>query len=305
MKKLRLLLVLISALFGAVVHGQTIKLSEGFETSDSLNLPAGWTKWSVSFPVDTFDNWTVRDTGLALPGLSTAKSKAHSGTKAVGVSWWTSLDTGGVAGIADAWLITKKIPNIVAGDSMKFWATGGTTSYADSLQIWFGVEDSLPVNQILHVTTLRWPVGSTYGLFSKYAIDLSIAQGFDLRVGFRFTGDFSVDGFFVHLDDITVEGPTSVNLVDPSIPERFGLAQNYPNPFNPTTTFEFQLPKSGYTTLKVYDAIGQEVATLAEGELSPGTFKAEWNATAFASGMYFARLTSGQYSETRKLMLMK
>lgn len=303
MRKLLYLFVLTPLLLGPETHAQAIKLSEGFETSDSLHLPTGWTRWQVSgVPADSlYSNWTVRDTGRSITGLASATSKAHSGIKAVGVSWNV-----GNSGIADAWLITKKIPNVAAGDSLKLWASGGSTTYGDSLQIWIGVQDSLPANQLVHIRTLYWPSPSPYGVFSRYAVDLSIAAGFDVWVGFRDYGDLAtVFGFFIHLDDITVEGPTSVNLIDPTVPARFGLSQNYPNPFNPTTKMEFQLPKSSYTTLKIYNAIGQEVATLAEGQLPVGTFKAEWNATGFASGMYFSRLTAGQYTETRKLMLVK
>ena len=302
MRLLVLLCCLLPMVAGVEATAQSIKLQENFETSDSLHLPVGWTKWNAApFEIDSLENWTVRDSGLGLPGLANATSKAHSGTKAVGVSWVT---TG--SGIADAWLITKRVRNIVAGDSLVFWATGGSTNYGDSVQIWIGVDDSLPASQLVRLGTLVWPAPSPYGVFSRYAFSLSDAEGFDVFVGFRYYGDFAtVFGFFVHVDDVSIEGPTSVSLVDPDIPNTYGLSQNYPNPFNPTTTMEFQLPKSGYTTLKIYNAVGQEVATLAEGQYSPGTFRATWDANGFASGMYFSRLTTGQYTETRKLMLVK
>ena len=297
-------LALIALLLPLQSNAQAIKLQEGFETSDTLHLPARWYRYSLGtgVPADSlYSNWTVRDSGRSVTGLATATSKAHSGVKSVGVSW----NVGG-SGIADAWLITKKVPAIQVRDSLRFWATGGTTTYGDSLQVWISVDDSLPATQIVQLRTLYWPMGSAYGVFSRYAIDLSLASGFDVWIGFRYFGDFATSfGFFVQLDDISVAGPTSVEQTDPAVPERFGLSQNYPNPFNPTTTLEFRLPKSSQTSLKIYNALGQEVATLVDDQLSPGTFKAEWDANGMASGMYFSRLIAGQYTETRKLMLVK
>ncbi len=105
--------------------------------------------------------------------------------------------------------------------------------------------------------------------------------------------------------------PSSVHDVE-NAPKRFELMQNYPNPFNPTTQFEFQIPKAGLTTLKIYNLIGQEVATLVNENLSPGSYSHVWNAENFASGVYYYRLTvdanaagGGQFVKTRKMVLMK
>jgi uncharacterized delta-60 repeat protein len=91
----------------------------------------------------------------------------------------------------------------------------------------------------------------------------------------------------------------------PQIPHQFGLEQNYPNPFNPTTAIRFELPVSGTASLKVYNVLGEEVATLAEGWQDAGYKSVEWNAGNIPSGLYFYRLKAGSYSETRKLMLLK
>ncbi len=99
---------------------------------------------------------------------------------------------------------------------------------------------------------------------------------------------------------------TSVALnKDIAIPNEYQLSQNFPNPFNPSTTILFNLPKSGGARLKIYDALGVEVATLVDEDLSAGSYSAEWNANGFASGVYYYRFESGVYSETKKLILMK
>jgi len=103
-----------------------------------------------------------------------------------------------------------------------------------------------------------------------------------------------------------MNGVTDVKLATTNkIPKDYTLSQNYPNPFNPTTTIEFSIPKSGYVSLKVYNTLGQEVETLFQGFQKAGSFKAEFNASKLASGVYLYRLESGNVSMSRKLILMK
>jgi photosystem II stability/assembly factor-like uncharacterized protein len=85
----------------------------------------------------------------------------------------------------------------------------------------------------------------------------------------------------------------------------FALNQNYPNPFNPSTRISFTIPASGYTTLKVYDLLGNEVAAIIDGELSQGSYEVNFNSSGFSSGVYFYTLTSGEFSKTMKMILTK
>lgn len=89
------------------------------------------------------------------------------------------------------------------------------------------------------------------------------------------------------------------------IPADFQLVQNYPNPFNPGTTITFSISKPGYVTLKVYNIAGQEVATLLDRFSSPETYKVRFDGSGFASGVYMYRLTVGDNSITRKMVLLK
>ena len=88
-------------------------------------------------------------------------------------------------------------------------------------------------------------------------------------------------------------------------PIRYHLAQNYPNPFNPTTTILFDIPSKSFVTLKIFDLLGNEVATLVAEELTPGTYSKQWNAAGFASGVYFYQLTAGSFVKTKKLILLQ
>ena len=88
-------------------------------------------------------------------------------------------------------------------------------------------------------------------------------------------------------------------------PLKFSLEQNYPNPFNPTTKIKYSLPKAAFTTLKVYDITGREVATLLNEYKTAGTYEIQFNASNLASGVYFYRLNTGQFSAVKKLLLLK
>jgi hypothetical protein len=88
-------------------------------------------------------------------------------------------------------------------------------------------------------------------------------------------------------------------------PENYELYQNYPNPFNPTTTIRFTIPHSLHVTLKVYDILGKEIATLVDEEKNPGSYEAKFDASNLPSGVYFYRIRAGEFNQTKKMVLMK
>lgn len=85
----------------------------------------------------------------------------------------------------------------------------------------------------------------------------------------------------------------------------FQLSQNYPNPFNPTTTISFSLPSASFVTLTVFDALGREVSSLLAEELPAGTYSRQWIASGLPSGVYYYRLQTGPFNETRRLILLR
>jgi photosystem II stability/assembly factor-like uncharacterized protein len=131
-------------------------------------------------------------------------------------------------------------------------------------------------------------------LFNDYII-LSLAQFGDNQI---LVGTH--DGMFL----VTFDMPTAVQS-EPSIPTAFELKQNYPNPFNPSTTLAFSLPSKSFVSLKVFDALGREVAILVSEELPAGTYVRQWSATGLPSGAYFYRLQAGEFIETKKLILVR
>jgi plastocyanin len=104
---------------------------------------------------------------------------------------------------------------------------------------------------------------------------------------------------------ITVNTVADVETTSETIADDFVLMQNYPNPFNPATSIEFSLPKAGYVSLKVFNLLGEEIATLAAQEFKAGSYTANWNASGSPSGVYFYRLVAGSFVETKKLLLLK
>jgi hypothetical protein len=105
----------------------------------------------------------------------------------------------------------------------------------------------------------------------------------------------------------TVSGLTTSGVSQRSSknPSSFALNQNYPNPFNPSTSIQFDLLRTGLTTLKVYNLLGQEVATLVNETKPAGSYTVQWNAPNMTTGMYFYKLTSGTLTQVKKMMLVK
>jgi uncharacterized lipoprotein YddW (UPF0748 family) len=99
---------------------------------------------------------------------------------------------------------------------------------------------------------------------------------------------------------------TGLDLFTSMKPDQFNLEQNYPNPFNITTNIEFSIPESEYVMLKIYNLLGQEIATLVSELLAPGNYKYKWDASDFAGGIYLYKLkTENDLGQTKKLVLLK
>ncbi len=98
---------------------------------------------------------------------------------------------------------------------------------------------------------------------------------------------------------------TTVKNIRNDGPMRFSVSQNYPNPFNPTTVIKYQVAANSLVTLKVYDMLGREVATLVDGRQTAGYYNVNFDGSRLASGVYLYRLQAETYSETKNFMLLK
>lgn len=109
-------------------------------------------------------------------------------------------------------------------------------------------------------------------------------------------------------------GVTGFINIGNELPEKFFLYQNYPNPFNPSTKIKFEVPTPSLTLsgakgllvkLTVFDVLGREIAVLVNEQMKPGTYEVEWDGSNYPSGVYFYKLIAGDYSETKKMVLIK
>lgn len=110
--------------------------------------------------------------------------------------------------------------------------------------------------------------------------------------------------------ELNVAIPQDVQPISAGIPRQFCLEQNYPNPFNPETNLQFRISEYGFIILKIYNLTGQEVKTLVNARLTPGSYKVKWDGTntngqPVASGVYFYRLTAGKHTRVRKMLLLR
>ncbi len=121
--------------------------------------------------------------------------------------------------------------------------------------------------------------------------------------------DASASGrVFYRLKQVDFDGQfeySNIIEVNAGTPKTFALEQNYPNPFNPSTAISYQLPVAGNVSLKVFDMLGKEVATLVNARQDAGAYTVNFNANNLSSGVYFYRLQSGNFVQTRKMMLVK
>jgi hypothetical protein len=170
---------------------------------------------------------------------------------------------------------------------------------ADSGNTWITIVSWLGVEQ--RATHEVWDVSSYAALQPNVRFRLRVIQpGWDWW--------WAVDNFAVYADTTVV----SVEDEPSNLPRELYLFQNYPNPFNPTTKIRFSIPvvetyrdASLQTTLIIYDVLGNEVATLINEEKEAGIYEVEFNANNITSGIYFYRLTSGTYTLTRKMIILK
>ncbi len=152
-----------------------------------------------------------------------------------------------------------------------------------------------------------WFDGTNFGIFPQQQTGgLPHAQIYDLevknlQVGYELWISCASRGVAVlTFDSIS----TNISIQETQVSD-FNLRQNYPNPFNPVTNVEFTILNPGFVSLKIYDAIGKEVTTLVNADLKRGNYKYEFDASNLPSGAYFYKLSSQNYSETKKMLLLK
>jgi photosystem II stability/assembly factor-like uncharacterized protein len=284
----------------AITSGALIHTTNGGTTWTPLSTPLGNTYF-----IDANNGWGLGDSNKTHFILHTTNG---------GTSWSTQLTDTSLGGYLALQFIDAN-NGWVVGDSAKILKTtnGGSnwtriTNTGNNLRHkavfflnanvgWIGsrVISNQGKGLILHTTNGggSWTLQDTpsqYDVFSIYFVDAN--NGW-------LTGDY---GFIGHT---TNGGETSVEETNNSISTGYSLSQNYPNPFNPSTNISFSLLSKSSVSLKIFDLLGREVATVISDNLSAGNHTQQWNANGMPSGVYFYHLQAGSFSETKKLVLLR
>ncbi|HVN49626.1 MAG TPA: endo-1,4-beta-xylanase, partial [Bacteroidota bacterium] len=202
-------------------------------------------------------------------------------------------------GLNDAWTFVKyqstSLWDTLDQCKPAFYAVARVGQYYNMLDSLLKVVDSLHQT---NYTTTSWATLTSVAASAKNAMiqSYSVSSSADTTLG------KSKDSLIAAMANLTVTG---ISNNSGNIVKTFSLSQNYPNPFNPTTNIAFSVPARSFVSLKIYNVLGQEIATLANEELSAGNYTRQWNAINIQSGVYFYRLQAGSYTATKKLVLLK
>ncbi len=262
----------------AVNNGLTEYVVIAFAVSGT-NIFAGTYSSGVFLSTNNGSNWTEANSGLMgnhIPSLTVYSTNLFAGSND-GVFLSTNNGTNWIAaGLQDTLVsaLTVYGTNLFAGTSDILGSSGSVFLSNNNGINWTDVNSGLPNTGVLALTI----------------------SGTNLFAGSAGSGVWRrpLSEMITDVEDHSSE-----------IPYQFILEQNYPNPFNPSTTINFSLPSSEFVTLKVYDVLGNEVATLVNEEKPPGTYEITWYAVNLPSGIYFYKIQSGSFLETKKMILIK
>jgi hypothetical protein len=246
-----------------------------------------------------------------------------AGTRDIEVTQMTTANAGG-AGVPFTVQVFTRLGTSFGGPvgSGPGSSTAGWTSIGTVPAIQGPVANG--ISELFTLPTINVPAGDTIGVAMQFAgvgpryfgtgtppISNYMDTNLTLRTGevrsapFTPTGSWFSSRALVGEVRYVVSTTTGVVNINTEIPNGFNLSQNYPNPFNPSTTIEFAIPDKSDVSLRIFNIHGQEVKTLAGGNYPAGTYRVNWDATGFASGVYFYSIQAGSFSQTKKLLLVK
>jgi hypothetical protein len=243
--------------------------------TQTLTLGAGNTLTALPIEVKSGTTLDMGASVLAGSGIFTLNEGA-------------TLITALVGGIDEIFNAVTDTVTLAEGASYGF---NGTTAQVTSSRMPATVTDLLSNN----------PAGLTLSQATTINGKLRLMAGvFDNTIPFTLgpNGSISYEGG-------SLKFTTAVDEQMSEVPTEFALFQNYPNPFNPSTTIRYHVPKRTYVTLKIHDVMGREVAKLVNGEQDAGAYDIVWDAQGLTSGVYYYRISAGDFTSVRKLILMK
>jgi len=303
-----------------------VSTSNGFESDNNTNNPVSGT-YNGPRTKPVFSNMTIigpfSATNLSLNslwgrGAHERRASQMNVFNSIIMGWKVGarFDGDGVYNGATGDTVRWK-NNILAGN-VKLADTAGSTSFSTQSWLQTGAFGNTVAATSAGVLTNAWnvypdnaanvnnwvPAGGSPALTGASFSDANLA-GFEV-VTFRGavgSGSNWLSGWTQW--DPKNYATVSIQTISNELPSVYKLTQNFPNPFNPSTKINFSIPKSGFVTLKIYDVAGKEVSSLVNESLTAGVYGVDFNAANLTSGIYFYTLRTSDFSETKKMMLVK
>lgn len=319
---------------------QRVDTGKGFTAIDFLNENTGWLCVSQNLIYQTTDsgnNWiNIYDTSQSPPYKKIEFETVNNGyllnaysifkTSNGGSNWRTVHSITGPVVLNDFYFVNDITGYLVGSMGKVFKSTNAgenwfqqSTSTGLSLKTVYFVSDLTgyiagndeysTFSRVLLKTTnggANWIsqfAGTNHGLYGVHFINENTGW---------IAGGESMNTYGVGVVYKTTNAgiPIGIEIISTEIPDQFSLSQNYPNPFNPETRIKFTIPAVGNgrdrsVRILIYDMLGREIAVLVNEQLNPGTYEVNWDASAYPSGVYLYKLQAGDYSETKKMMLIK
>lgn len=207
---------------------------------------------------------------------------------------------GNYPGGANSRLISPSftIPPASQNPRLRYWHWYNINCASGSIQIKVGIGNWQTISIAYQGYSGGW---------TNTSIDLVPYADSTVQLAFQFIDNSSciqAPGWYI--DDIEIVGmPTAVGETAPAVPSYYSLSQNYPNPFNPSTHIKYALPVESFVSIKVFNVLGREVATLVNERHNRGNYEAEFDGDKLPSGIYFYLLQAGSFVETKKLLLIR
>ncbi len=247
-------------------------------------------------------------TGIILrDSLLTDTTRAVTGLNSVTTYYWRvkAKNVAGWGTFSAVWSFATA-PPLPAAPVLVSPANNATNLQPNVLLDW---------NSVLYSAGYRIQIAND-SLFASVVFDTTSVVPDSLRVRNGLLGLNNKYYWRVNASNVTGTGPwsaiwnfrispTGINLTGNSIPAEYKIYNNRPNPFNPSTNIKFDIPEISFVNITVYDLTGRRVAVLVNKQLQPGTYETDWNASAFSSGIYLYNITAGNFSETKKMILLK
>jgi len=306
--------IMLLLFFPLTAISQRILFQSDFETIPLVfpdSLPAGWDKLDVDQNNPAL-GWAINDSNQHFGGdTATFKPRARSGKKSLFIFWLAGL---GNNNLNDDWVWTDSL-RIQTGDSLIFWCLLGSTPliapYPDSVQVHVCSSQN-PSSSLLKLATIKSNdsagIPQNNNTWREFKYSLNQFNGQKIYIAWRYYMVISQSsGLWINIDDVFIGNHSAIGIqpVSTFIPKDYGLEQNYPNPFNPTTNINFSIPRKSHVKIVVYDVLGKAVDELVNLEMNAGIYKVDWDAAHYTSGVYFYRITAGDYTDTKRMILVK